>query len=111
MLDEISFSWPLGLDCYITPTRKKMVNTYPPINIGDIVTPFFFHKNGKPIQPHQRDYANKADIVGVVVREFMHQEYNEECYEVTWSVKSKNDSGRSSYYIKKNVGCYLVKLS
>lgn len=110
MEDNIPFSFPLGLDQYLTRSRKKMKDVCPTINIGDIVTPLSFHKNGKPMIPQKYNY-NEAPNIGVVVREFIHPNLEQACYEVRWSIKSSNDIERSSYYIKENANCYLVRLS
>jgi hypothetical protein len=110
MEDNVPFSFPLGLDQFLTPSRKKMKDVSPIINIGDIVTPLSYFKNGKPMTPQKYNY-NEAPNIGVVVREFIHPNLNQACYEVRWSIKSSIDIERSSYYIKENSNCYLVKLS
>ena len=111
MEDDILFQFPLGNDNYLSPTRRKMVATFGPIEIGDIVTPFLFHKNGKPVLPDKKDYKQTEGNIGVVVKEFIHPIYNEPCYEVSWTIRNTYRNEHSSYYVKKNIGCYLVKLT
>jgi hypothetical protein len=109
MVDPVE-PWPIGVEAYMTATRKKINN--PPLQIGDIVTPFLFYKNGRPIQSKNYDYQNKSKRIGVVVGESLHPVYNDLVLEVRWTIKDVTAVGNStSHFIKSNSGSFLVKLS
>ena len=82
-----------------------------PLSVGDIVAPWKFYKNGKPVQLGHWDYRDPTQSnIGVVIREGQ-LEAEDTIYNilvVRWTSRSDMKDG---IYVKETSGTYLAKLS
>jgi hypothetical protein len=87
--------------------REQMLKVNDPIVVGDIVAPFRFYRNGRPVPKHKFDYLSEPKKIGVVISEFMNERYGD----ITIVVKWNDEPARVTNYIKGQAPQYLVKLS
>lgn len=90
-----------------------MAKQYGPLSVGDIVAPWKFYKNGKPVQQDKWDYKDPTNsMIGVVIGEGVQvlgqNPYHP--YEVL-IVKWTSRDTKNGIYVKETSGTYLAKLS
>lgn len=86
-----------------------MAKQYGPLSVGDIVAPWKFYKNGKPVQQDKWDYKDPTNsMIGVVIGEGVHVAgVEQEVLIVKWTSRDT----KNGIYIKETSGTYLTKLS
>jgi hypothetical protein len=101
----------LGQPKYQTASRISMQKQVGPLSVGDIVAPWKFYKNGKPVQQAHWDYRGPGSNVGVVIKEDYLEVNQDKFYNVLvvrWTTRSDMKDG---IYVKETSGSYLTKLS
>ena len=89
-----------------------MAKHYGPLSVGDIVAPWKFYKNGKPIQQEHWDYKDPINsMIGVVIGEGDHVAGTEEKHYEVLIVKWTSRDTKNGIYVKETSGTYLTKLS
>lgn len=96
--------WAIGSQG-VNTFKKKMVSTSSTIEVGDIVAPYRFYRNGRPISREKWDYTSER--VGIVITETYSERYKESTLIVKWS----NSNQHNTTYLKTQAPAYLVKLS
>jgi hypothetical protein len=100
----------LGQPKYRSKSRISMAKHYGPLSVGDVVAPWKFYKNGKPIQQEHWDYKDPINsMIGVVIGEGDHVS-GEKHYEIL-IVKWTSRDTKNGIYVKETSGSYLTKLS
>lgn len=87
-----------------------MAKQYGPLSVGDIVAPWKFYKNGKPVQQDKWDYKDPINsMIGVIIGEVEHvsEQKHYEVLIVKWTSRNTNNG----IYVKETSGTYLTKLS
>lgn len=89
-----------------------MAKQYGPLSVGDIVAPWKFYKNGKPVQQDKWDYKDPTNsMIGVVIGEVDHVTGVEEKHYEVLIVKWTSRNTKNGIYVKETSGTYLTKLS
>jgi hypothetical protein len=97
-------NWAVGANM-TSAYKKKLVSDGPLIQVGDIVAPYKYYRNGRPVPAHKFNYI--AGSVGVVIDEHQNKVYDEATLVVMWN----GDSNHTTNYIKSQAAGFLVKLS
>lgn len=96
----------LGKSSTLSKSKVKLASIKAPLNVGDIVAPYKYYKNGRPIPASKHDYT--AGKTGLVVDEYVHADYHQLVIKVVWN---SNSHYSSATYMKDSSGSYLIKLS
>lgn len=93
----------------LSKSKAKLASINAPLNVGDIVAPYKYYRNGKPIPPTKYDYT--SGVTGLVVDEYLHPNYNQMVIKVAWISHQTIHWSGSQIYVKDASGSYLLKLS
>ena len=95
----------------MSKVRKKMAKERKEIQVGDIVTPIQFHRNGKPIQPNHKVYS-KPRLIGLVVRSYWHVSLGLDTIVISWyDPQDGSEYSKVGAYVKSSSAAYLFCLT